>query len=226
MNDKLIGSKYFDYINAAKKLKITFYTLKTYIVKFGIKPIRHKGKNYLSLKDIEKLNNRENKCFPSKKVKDITGKKVYYLTAVKYTGKMERAFNSDTLSAVWVWQCVCGKRFKMSLANIIGRKSCGCKAMEVYRKNAKRGRKKTGLYKGTMVSKIKSNNLPVTNTSGIKGVRVNKKTGKYEAYICVSGKRMHLGTFDRKKYAKEARLKAERKYFVPLIREYKRGQVR
>jgi len=222
MNDKSIGIRYFDYIDAAKKLKITFYTLKTYLKKFGITPIRYKGKNYLSLKDIEKLDSRENKCFPSKKVKDITGKRVHYLTAIKYTGKMEKAFSSDTLSAVWVWECVCGKRFKMSLANIIGRKSCGCKAVEAHRKNIKKNRKKVGLYKGTMISILKSQNIPVTNKSGIRGVRLNKKTGKYDAYICVSGKRMHLGSFDRKKYAKEARLKAERKYFKPLIKEYKR----
>lgn len=34
------------------------------------------------------------------------------------------------------------------------------------------------------------------NTSGYKGVRLNKKTGKWEARIIVDGKRRHLGSYN------------------------------
>ena len=46
------------------------------------------------------------------------------------------------------------------------------------------------------------------NTSGFKGVCLDKRTDKYFAYINASGKRTYLGTFDDKYHAAEAYDKA------------------
>lgn len=50
------------------------------------------------------------------------------------------------------------------------------------------------------------------NTSGHTGVRFDKWQGKYQAYINVNSKRMHLGFFWTKEEAIEAREKAKAKY--------------
>lgn len=54
--------------------------------------------------------------------------------------------------------------------------------------------------------------LPSNNTSGYPGVVFNKSHGKWIASITVSRKRIHLGTFDSKEQAIEARMEAESLY--------------
>ena len=51
------------------------------------------------------------------------------------------------------------------------------------------------------------------NSLGVKGVAKAKTKDKYVARIMVNGKSIHLGTFDTLEKAKEARNKAERRYF-------------
>lgn len=51
------------------------------------------------------------------------------------------------------------------------------------------------------------------NTSGITGVRFSTQNNKWQAYIGVNGELIHLGFFNNKVQAIEARTKAEEKYF-------------
>lgn len=52
-----------------------------------------------------------------------------------------------------------------------------------------------------------------TNTSGVTGVSFNKKSDKWEAYIGIDNKRIHLGKFNDFEDAVSARKEAEEKYF-------------
>ena len=54
--------------------------------------------------------------------------------------------------------------------------------------------------------------LSKANRSGKTGVRFDASKNKYQAYICVNYKQIHLGYFDTDEEATEARLKAEEKY--------------
>lgn len=61
----------------------------------------------------------------------------------------------------------------------------------------------------------------VDNTSGFRGVS-QRKDGRYEAYIHVNGRKIHLGLFKKLTDAINTRLKAEIKYyreFSPIMRE-------
>ena len=58
--------------------------------------------------------------------------------------------------------------------------------------------------------------LSRANKSGIKGVR-QTPSGKWQAYIWANGKSKHLGVYDRKSDAIEARRQAEQMYFLPLF---------
>jgi hypothetical protein len=55
--------------------------------------------------------------------------------------------------------------------------------------------------------------LSSKNTSGVKGVNWHKREQKWEARICVNGKRTRLGYFEKLEDALNARLKASEKYF-------------
>lgn len=51
------------------------------------------------------------------------------------------------------------------------------------------------------------------NTSGYKGVYLHKQTGKWVASVTVDNKQIHLGIFNNKEDAVEARKKGEDKYY-------------
>ena len=56
------------------------------------------------------------------------------------------------------------------------------------------------------------------NTSGHKGVSWDEKSNKWQAYITVNKKRIHLGRFPNKEDAVEARKLAEQQYHQPLLK--------
>jgi hypothetical protein len=238
--------KYVSYSEAGETLGVSKEVLLYNIIKLGIEPLRHNHSKYISINDFEKIKaarelarlkkntikKKKVKSVDGKRVregKDITGKQVHFLTAVKPTGKKRRAFNSNFFSYVWVWRCICGKEFEMPLAELTTRRmqSCGCKRFETRKKAIKKNAKKIGYYKGTAISILKKIKKPRSNSStGVTGVSLQKKTGKYIAYISVSKKRYTLGAYDTLEEAKKARLKAEKKYFAPLIREYKKKLIK
>jgi len=57
------------------------------------------------------------------------------------------------------------------------------------------------------------------NTSGVRGVH-SIKGGKWGARIGFRGEKIHLGTFENKSDAIQARKAAEEKYFKPMIEKY------
>lgn len=69
----------------------------------------------------------------------------------------------------------------------------------------------------TQVNRIKNGNIAKNNKTGRTGVWLDPKRNIYQAYITVNYKKMHLGCFDNYAEAVEARIKAEHKYYDPLI---------
>jgi hypothetical protein len=51
------------------------------------------------------------------------------------------------------------------------------------------------------------------NTSGVIGVNWDKRTKKWQSYIYINGKKKHFGYFKTLEQAKQARIKAVKKYF-------------
>jgi hypothetical protein len=77
-------------------------------------------------------------------------------------------------------------------------------------------------YDGTCISRITSKKIGKNNKSGFTGVSYNKSRKKWWSRLRVQGKTIYLGTFDRIEDAVKARKKAEKKYHIPLINEYKK----
>ena len=60
--------------------------------------------------------------------------------------------------------------------------------------------------------------IPITNTSGIKGVHWHKAAGKWAAVIKVNQRGIHLGTFENKEDAAKAYWEAAQKYHGKFAR--------
>jgi hypothetical protein len=96
-------------------------------------------------------------------------------------------------------------------------KSCGCKRGESQSKGQRIG-KEIGLKimneihaAGLYPSYEKKTNK--NSSTGITGVSINRRDGKYRAYISVDHKSIHLGLYDTLDEAAKARKEAEEKYF-------------
>jgi len=73
--------------------------------------------------------------------------------------------------------------------------------------------RKDNLIITTQVKNSKHNKTPKTNTSGYKGVYLNKKYGKWMAKIVANKKVIYLGTYLDKEDAIRVRKEAEEKYY-------------
>jgi len=123
------------------------------------------------------------------------------LTVTEWIGNKEREL-------VWRCVCTCGKTRDVitQYLNSGGVRSCGvCDSPKVEQ---------------TDLNVIASKKIFKNNTSGVRGVALNKRTGKWIAKIGFRGKSIHLGTFEDKSDAIQARKEAEEKYFKPMIEKY------
>ena len=80
--------------------------------------------------------------------------------------------------------------------------------------------RKTNLRITTNSQNLMNRGLQKNNTSGVAGVSWYKAGKKWEAYIKVNQKTIHLGHYAEKEDAINARKKAERKYFGEYSFDY------
>jgi hypothetical protein len=80
--------------------------------------------------------------------------------------------------------------------------------------------RKSNLRITTNSQNLMNRRLQKNNTSGVTGVSWNKLGNKWEAYIKINKKIIHLGRYAEKEDAINARKKAERKYFGEYSYEY------
>ena len=124
---------------------------------------------------------------------DITGRQFGRLTAVLPTNDHDASG-----SIIWECSCECGKTVYYSVNRLTcGRTlSCGC----LYRDS--RGtcsENRLDAVEGTLLSSLVSSKIPRSdNSSGHTGVRLDKRTEKWHAYIDFQKKRYHLGMFKTK----------------------------
>lgn len=148
---------------------------------------------------------------------DIAGQKFHRLTALQPTGERNKKGN-----VIWLCRCDCGKEVEYSYNELMysSVQSCGCQKKE---KDAQLSEHLTHVG-GTSINLIKSNKLPVNNTTGNKGVYLVK--GKYQARIVFQKKPYYLGNYSNIKAAIEARKEAEEVLFKGTAEYYERWKAR
>ena len=146
---------------------------------------------------------------------DISGMQFDRLTAVRPTDERD-----VTGSIIWECKCECGNIVKLSVNKLHSGRvhSCGCKYKET-RSECTKARK--DITDHTSISSlVSSKKVKVNNTSGCTGVYLDKRSGKWNAYINYQKKRYYLGSFKEIESAIRARKEGEERIHDPAIMEH------
>lgn len=140
----------------------------------------------------------EELCFTNRRTLDLTGQRFGRLLALEPTSDQ----HGKSRSVVWLCRCDCGRLAKAS-ANSLSqgcRVSCGCLRTEKL--------KNYNCYRdGTSLRQVFSDTLYKNNTSGVRGVYLNR--GLWAANITYKGKKYFLGRYAKQEDAASARRQAE-----------------
>lgn len=148
------------------------------------------------------------------KPKDLAGRRFERLTVIKKTNSRRSG------SIVWECRCDCGNICHSTTSRLIAgqSKSCGCLRLELSKEKLLSAQDFLGRIDATQIPSL--NNKPYrNNSSGVRGVYWNTGKNKWQAYIRFKRKRYHLGYFDDKADAINARKQAEEELWKPFIQE-------
>ena len=148
---------------------------------------------------------------------NLTGQKIGKLTVLERSDKYGSRGKRQT--QLWKCQCECGAityKATDTLTNpdiSMCQECAGAYAAEKARANA-------GFEAGTQISKIKGISDSSDNLSGVRGVYLERKTGKYRARLKFQGKLYNLGSFTRLEDAVKARKRGEEEIFGAFLEKY------
>lgn len=148
---------------------------------------------------------------------DITGQRFNRLTALYPTEK-----RTARGGIVWHCRCDCGNELDVPYNELAftNRQSCGCQKKE-------HDEMLPGFLThvaGTSVDHLKSKKLPISNTTGVKGVYLIR--GKYVAKIVFQKTQYYLGAYRKLEDAAEARREAEEILAAGTVKHYERWKAR
>ena len=109
---------------------------------------------------------------------------------------------------LWECRCECGAICYKATDTLTNPNLSMCNDC-AYKYAAGKMREKAGYVDGTQISKITSDKLISTNTSGCRGVHYEKRTGLWRARLKFKGKLMSFGSYKNFEDAVKARKEAE-----------------
>lgn len=144
---------------------------------------------------------------------DLTNQQFGDLTALSY--------NKGTKQKHSTWTCICSCGKQINVPGYALRagtyKSCGCKRISRRDDGVKKHIERDSVN-GTRITSLKAKGHK-DSKSGVKGVYWVKSRNKWLVRIMVAGKNHHIGYFEDKAAAVEARKKAEEIYHKPLLED-------
>lgn len=142
--------------------------------------------------------------------RDLSGEHFGMLEVIRLSDK--RGSRGKRTVPLWECRCECGgitykptdklTNSEMSMCNDCSGKYAATKM-----------RQSSGYVGGTQLSRIVSERVAVTNTSGCRGVYLDKKSGKWRARLKFKGQIMNFGSYSLYEDAVKARKQAEDEYF-------------
>lgn len=151
-----------------------------------------------------------------KKSPDLTGKVFGKLTVLGRSDK--RNSRGKRTTPMWECRCECGAityKATDTLTNpdvSMCNECAGKYAADIARQSA-------GFVGGTQITKIADMKPTAANTSGARGVYLEKRSNKWRARLTFKGKIMSFGSFARFEDAVFARKEAEKIYFGEFLEE-------
>ena len=130
-------------------------------------------------------------------------------------GKLEVIGRSDKRGSrgartvpLWECRCECGAICYKATDTLTNPEISMCNDC-VGKYATEKARAKAGFVDGTQISRITSDKIIATNTSGARGVYLERKTGKWRARLRFKGKTYNFGTYANFDDAVKARKEAE-----------------
>ena len=140
-------------------------------------------------------------------------------------GKLEVICRSDKRGSrgsrtvpLWECRCECGNITYKATDTLTNSDQSMCSEC-AGKYAASKMRDNAGFVDGTQISRIISDKLNVTNTSGARGVYFDKRTGKWRARLRFKGKFYNLGTYVSFDDAVKARKQAESEYYGEFLEQ-------
>lgn len=141
---------------------------------------------------------------------DLTGQKIGKLTVLERSDKYGSRGKRQT--QLWKCQCECGTITYKATDTLTNPDISMCQACAgVYA--AEKARANAGFEAGTQISKIKDISDSSDNLSGVRGVYLDRKTGRYRARLKFQGKLYNLGSYANIEDAIKARKRGEKEIY-------------
>ncbi len=149
---------------------------------------------------------------------DLAGKRFGKLVVLGRSNK--RGNRGARTVPLWECQCDCGNIVYKATDTLTNPDVSMCN--DCAKKYAsQKMRENAGFVDGTQLSKLQSNSNYSTNSSGVKGVYFDRRTGKWRARLRFKRKLMNFGSYTSLDDAIEARKKAEESVFAEFLESHK-----
>lgn len=150
------------------------------------------------------------------KIKDIIGQRFGHLIVLKRSDQY--VMLSDRKKYLWECRCDCGATVYRLSEKLKQGIQCACKTC-MGKAAAIAMTENAGFVEGTQLCKL-STTKANANSSGIRGVFFNRRSGKWRATLKFQGKDHYLGEYIKIDDAIKARQRAEELYYTPVIERY------
>ena len=145
---------------------------------------------------------------------DLTGQRIGKLTVIGRSDKYGSRGKRQT--QLWKCQCECGAITYKATDTLTNPDISMCQSCAAKYAITK-ARENLGFAEGTQITKIKKRVETSENLSGIRGVYMDRKTGKYRARLKFKGKQYDLGNYALLEDAIKARRRGEEEIFDAFL---------
>lgn len=154
------------------------------------------------------------RALPTKE--DLVGRRFGKLEVIARSDK--RGSRGARTVPLWECRCECGAICYKATDTLTNPELSMCNECVGKYARAKQ-REKAGYIDGTQISRLRSNKPHALNTSGCRGVYLDKSTGKWRARLRFKGKTYNFGSYANFDDAVKARKAAEQEYFGEYLND-------
>ena len=154
-----------------------------------------------------------------RRYEDLSGKTFGKLTVLGRSDK--RGTRGKRTVPLWECRCDCGTVTYRATDSLKNRDVSMCQTCAAMYATTK-ARAKAGFEEGTQISRIRDISEASNNQSGIRGVYLDSKTGKYRARLKFRGKVYNLGTYASQEEAVRARRAGEEEIYGEFLSNHKK----
>lgn len=152
------------------------------------------------------------------KIKDVAGQRFGSLVVLKRSDRYVMV-SGQTRKYLWECRCDCGATVYRLSEKLQSDKNCACKTC-MGKASTSAMTELAGFVEGTQLSKIAVQKANANSSSGVRGVRFNRRSGKWRATLRFQRKDYYLGEYTNIEDAIKARQRAEERYYAPILEKY------